>query len=87
MVARYLASGYINWDLIMSFVTYAYDAATQVTKGFPPLFLLRGRERSTIHDTIFPCRPDGSNATLSSYLQREYERLASSLITADQWQS
>lgn len=60
MLSMYIASDQSNWDVVLPFVTYAYNTATQSTTGFSPFFLLYGREPCTTLDTILPYRPDVS---------------------------
>lgn len=60
MLSKYVASDHTNWDLVLPYVTYAYNTATQSTTGFSPFFLLYGRQPSATIDTILPYRPDES---------------------------
>lgn len=60
MLSMYIDSDHSNWDVVLPFVTYAYNTATQSTTGFSPFFLLYGREPSSTLDTILPYRPDAS---------------------------
>uniref|UniRef100_A0A6G5AC59 RNA-directed DNA polymerase n=1 Tax=Rhipicephalus microplus TaxID=6941 RepID=A0A6G5AC59_RHIMP len=52
MLRMYTSSDHTNWDAVLPFVTFAYNTATQATTGFPPFFLLYGREPSHPLDTI-----------------------------------
>lgn len=38
MLAMYVASDHSDWDVLLPFVTYAYNTATQSTTGFSPFF-------------------------------------------------
>lgn len=87
MLSMYVASNHTNWDLILPYVTYAYNTAPQATTGFSPFFLLYGREPSSPIDTILPYRPDSSEGTPLSEAARyaeECRQLARSLTTKEQ---
>ncbi|UYV79808.1 K02A2.6-like [Cordylochernes scorpioides] len=43
-----------DWDLILPYVTFAYNTAKQDTTGFTPFKLIHGREVETTVDTLFP---------------------------------
>lgn len=87
MLSMYVGSNHTTWDIVLPFVTYAYNTAPQATTGFSPFFLLYGREPSTPIDTILPYRPDSSEGTPASEAARyaeECRQLARSLTTEDQ---
>lgn len=87
MLAMYVASDHSNWDLVLPFVTFAYNTATQTTTGFSPFFLLYGREPSCTVDTILPYSPDASESKPVSEIARHAEecrQLARSFTTSDQ---
>lgn len=73
MIAMYVSSDHSNLDLVLSFVTYAYNTATQAITGFSPFFLLYGREPSCILDTVLPYRPDASEYAPLSDIARHAE--------------
>lgn len=87
MISMYVASNHIDWDVILPYVTYAYNTAPQTTTGFSPFFLLYGREPSSPIDTILPYHPDSSEATPVSEAARyaeECRQLARSHTTKQQ---
>lgn len=89
MLSKYVASDHTDWDLILPFITFAYNTAPQATTNFSPFFLLYGREPSTTLDTILPYRPDSSECTPISEVARRAEecrQLARSFTAVDQWQ-
>ncbi|GBM20016.1 hypothetical protein AVEN_77935-1 [Araneus ventricosus] len=43
-----------NWDIILPFVTFAYNSAKQDTTRFSPFFLVHGRDIETPLDVILP---------------------------------
>ncbi|GBM58756.1 Transposon Ty3-I Gag-Pol polyprotein [Araneus ventricosus] len=67
MLSMYVDVEQRNWDQILPFVTFPYNAARQETTGLKPFYLLHGREAETTLDTIFPYSPDGAT---QDYLQR-----------------
>lgn len=83
----YMASDHTNWDLVLPYVTYAYNTASQATTGFSPFFLVYGREPTCTLDTILPYRPDPSEGTplseASKYAE-ECRQLARSFTAEDQ---
>lgn len=58
MVSMYVADHHTNWDIILPYVTYAYNTARQSTTGYSPYYLLYAREPFTPLDTILPYTPD-----------------------------
>lgn len=87
MLSMYMASDHTNWDLVLPYVTYAYNTASQATTGFSPFFLVYGREPTCTLDTILPYRPDPSEGTplseASKYAE-ECRQLARSFTAEDQ---
>lgn len=54
MLSMYISPDHRNWDIILPFVTFAYNTATQKTTGFSPFFLVFGRcPSSTFEPTFF----------------------------------
>ncbi|UYV67669.1 hypothetical protein LAZ67_5001527 [Cordylochernes scorpioides] len=47
-----------EWDVILPFITFAYNTAKQDTTGFTPFSLIHGREAETMLDTLFPLLKD-----------------------------
>lgn len=87
MLTAYVASDHSNWDMILPFVTYAYNTATQATTGFSPFFLLYGREPSCTLDTVLPYQPDASEYRPISEVARyaeECRQLARTFTTEGQ---
>lgn len=87
MLAMYVASDHTDWDLILPFVTFAYNTATQTTTGFSPYFLLYGRHPSHTVDTLLPYQPDASECVPVSTAARHAEecrKLARHFTTAEQ---
>lgn len=87
MLAMYIASDHSNWDVVLPFVTYAYNTAVQSTTRFSPFFLLYGREPSCTMDTILPYSPDASERRHLSEVRHHAEecrQLARSFTANDQ---
>lgn len=87
MLAMYVASDHSDWDVLLPFVTYAYNTATQSTTGFSPFFLLYGREPSCPIDTILPYHADASETRPISDVVKHAEecrQLARSFTTEEQ---
>lgn len=87
MLAMYVTPDHSNWDLVLPFITYAYNTATQATTGFSPFYLLYGRHPSHTIDTILPYRPDSSECLPISEAARHAEecrQLARRFTSEDQ---
>ncbi|UYV78077.1 hypothetical protein LAZ67_16000034, partial [Cordylochernes scorpioides] len=54
MIAMYVSVEQKDWDVILPYVTFAYNTAKQDTTGFTPFKLIHGREAETTVDTLFP---------------------------------
>ncbi|UYV64396.1 hypothetical protein LAZ67_3000523 [Cordylochernes scorpioides] len=54
MIAMYVSVEQKDWDVILPYVTFAYNTAKQDTIGFTPFKLIHGREAETTVDTLFP---------------------------------
>ncbi|UYV81241.1 hypothetical protein LAZ67_20000442, partial [Cordylochernes scorpioides] len=54
MIAMYVSVGQKDWDVILPYVTIAYNTEKQDTTGFTPFKLIHGREAETTVDTLFP---------------------------------
>ncbi|UYV64560.1 K02A2.6-like [Cordylochernes scorpioides] len=54
MIAMYVSVEQKDWDVILPYVTFAYNTAKQDTTGFTPFELIHGRESETTVDTLFP---------------------------------
>lgn len=54
MMSMYVTADHKNWDVILPYVTYAYNTARQSTTGFSPYYLLYGRESSSLLDCLLP---------------------------------
>ncbi|UYV63828.1 K02A2.6-like, partial [Cordylochernes scorpioides] len=54
MIAMYVSVEQKDWDVILPYVTFAYNTAKQDTTGFTPFKLIHGREVETTVDTLFP---------------------------------
>ncbi|UYV76601.1 hypothetical protein LAZ67_14001425, partial [Cordylochernes scorpioides] len=54
MIAMYVSVEQKDWDVILPYVTFAYNTAKQNTTGFTPFKLIHGREAETTVDTLFP---------------------------------
>lgn len=57
MISSYIQPDHKNWDIILPFVTYAYNTAVQSTTGFSPFFLVYGRQPASVLDTSFLSAP------------------------------
>lgn len=88
MLSMYVSSDHDDWDLVLPYVTYAYNTAIQATTGFSPFYLLYGREPSCTLDTVLPYRPDVSECTPASEAAKHAEecrQLAKTFTAEDQW--
>lgn len=87
MLSMYISSDHSNWDMVLPFVTYAYNTATQATTSFSPFFLLYGRAPSCLIDTILPYRPNVSECApvseMAGYAE-ECRQLARKFTSDDQ---
>ncbi|UYV60291.1 K02A2.6-like, partial [Cordylochernes scorpioides] len=54
MIAMYVSVEQKDWDVILPYVTFAYNTAKQDTTVFTPFKLIHGREAETTVDTLFP---------------------------------
>ncbi|UYV74953.1 hypothetical protein LAZ67_12001888 [Cordylochernes scorpioides] len=54
MLKMYVGIEKRDWDVIFSYVTFAYNTAKQETIGFTPFKLIHGREAEMTEDTLFP---------------------------------
>ncbi|UYV67035.1 K02A2.6-like, partial [Cordylochernes scorpioides] len=54
MIVMYVSVEQKDWDVILPYVTFAYNTAKQDTTGFTPFKLIHGREAETTVDTLFP---------------------------------
>ncbi|XP_064462530.1 uncharacterized protein LOC135373225 [Ornithodoros turicata] len=54
MMSMYVSSTHDNWDLVLPYITYAYNTASQATTAFSPFFLLYGREAVSLLDCLLP---------------------------------
>lgn len=64
MMSIYVAENQTQWDVIVPYITFAYDTARQATTGFSPFYLLFARQPATTLDTVLPFVPD---SPMSSY--------------------
>ncbi|UYV74125.1 K02A2.6-like [Cordylochernes scorpioides] len=53
MISMYIDEKHQNWDVILPFVTFAYNSSVQETTGYSPYFLIHGREPLTFLDSTF----------------------------------
>ncbi|UYV66564.1 K02A2.6-like [Cordylochernes scorpioides] len=58
MMSMYVDVEQKEWDVILPFITFAYNTAKQDTTGFTPFSLIHGREVETTLDTLFPLLKD-----------------------------
>ncbi|UYV61797.1 K02A2.6-like, partial [Cordylochernes scorpioides] len=58
MLSMYVDVEQKEWDVILPFITFAYNTAKQDTTGFTPFSLIHGREAETTLDTLFPLLKD-----------------------------
>lgn len=57
MLSMYISPDHSNWDIILPFVTFAYNSAVQRTTGYSPFFLVYGHQPSFALDTAFFSAP------------------------------
>ncbi|UYV65069.1 hypothetical protein LAZ67_3003037, partial [Cordylochernes scorpioides] len=58
MMSMYVDVEQKEWDVILPFITFAYNTAKQDTTGYTPFSLIHGREAETTLDTLFPLLKD-----------------------------
>ncbi|UYV83328.1 hypothetical protein LAZ67_23000576, partial [Cordylochernes scorpioides] len=58
MMSMYVDVEQKEWDVILPFITFAYNTAKQDTTGFTPFSLIHGQEAETTLDTLFPLLKD-----------------------------
>lgn len=66
MISMYINEDQSNWDVILPYVTYAYNTARQATTGYSPYFLLYARDPFAALDTVLSQTDD---AVLDPYLE------------------
>ncbi|GBN50357.1 hypothetical protein AVEN_125784-1 [Araneus ventricosus] len=68
MLSMYTDVEQKNWDMVLPFVTFAYNSAKQNSTGFSPFFLIYGRNITTPLDVILPHNNDQDHD--DSYVQQ-----------------
>lgn len=54
MLAMYVSADHHDWDVLLPYVTFAYNSSRLDTAGYSPFFLLFGREPTLPLDTVLP---------------------------------
>lgn len=62
MLSTYISPDYRNWNVILPFLTFAYNSAKQKTTGYSPFFLVFGRSPSITFESSFFYAPVASDA-------------------------
>lgn len=71
MISTYISPDHSNWDIILPFVTFAYNTARQRTTGYSPFFLVFGRSPSYTFESTFFSAPVSCDApTHEQYISR-----------------
>lgn len=71
MISMYINPDHTNWDVILPFVTFAYNTAVQRTTGYSPFFLVYGRQPITVLDVSFFDVPvPSSTSTCEQFVSR-----------------
>lgn len=71
MISLYINPDHRNWNVILPFVTYAYNTAVQSTTGFSPFFLVYGRHQPSILDaSFFSCPVDTTTNITDQFVSR-----------------
>lgn len=85
MISMYVSPEHTNWDILLPFVTYAYNISMQSTTGYSPFRLTYGREPTSTLDTIFPPPPIAhhSNALNDQLRHTEDTRQLAQLRTSE----
>lgn len=85
MISMYVSADHTNWDLILPYVTYAYNTAQQSTTGYSPFYLLYGREATSLLDCLLPPTHDVTLDAFSSAAvsHAEYARQVAMCRTVD----
>src|SRR5690606_27327898 len=56
MLSMYVNASHTNWDVLLPFVTYAYNTSCQSSHRYTPFQLVYARDAVTPVDRIFPVR-------------------------------
>uniref|UniRef100_A0A6G5A9E3 Putative tick transposon n=1 Tax=Rhipicephalus microplus TaxID=6941 RepID=A0A6G5A9E3_RHIMP len=71
MIAAYIQPDHKNWDVVLPFVTFAYNTAIQRTTGYSPFYLVYGRSPTTFLDvSFFTCQVNSSPSSSEEYVSR-----------------
>lgn len=54
MLSMYLSSDYLDWDVALPYVTFAYNSSRHDTAVYSPFYMLIGREPTLPIDTLLP---------------------------------
>lgn len=83
MMSMYVSCDHANWDMVLPYVTYAYNTARQRTTGYSPYYLLYSRQPTTLLDTLLPCPPGTAppNAVADAIANAEEARQLARLRT------
>ncbi|KAK8773268.1 hypothetical protein V5799_012199 [Amblyomma americanum] len=80
MISMYIDVEHKMWDVILPYVTFAYNTAPQETTKFTPFRLVYGREARTMLDAMLPCgeeavEPDAAHFAEQAEQARQLARL------------
>jgi hypothetical protein len=68
MLSMYVNEEQNNWDIILPYVTFAYNTARQESTGFSPFYLTYGREAATTLESVLPSQPEEKYNTYDDYV-------------------
>lgn len=63
MLSFYVSGDHGDWDVVLPYVTFAYNSSRHDTAGYSPFYLLFGREPSLPLDTLVPSAPSISDTS------------------------
>src|SRR5690606_32978161 len=73
MLSMYVSDMQTNWDVILPFVTFAYNTSYQSSHRFTLFRLVYARDATTQIDRIFPVRSlDNPDVTSHAYLEHAW---------------
>lgn len=71
MVSMYVSKDHKNWDVILPFVTFAYNTAVQNTTGYFPYHLVYARKPKSFVDRVLQLTPTTHCNILHSNISRD----------------
>jgi hypothetical protein len=69
MLSMYINDKHDDWDLMLPYVTFAYNSASQDTTGYSPFFLMYCREPLAFIDILLKYPSESSGNDYDAYIQ------------------